>query len=106
MRLLGIHRLHHRKGGAEGVHLDHLALFRRRGLHTLLAAAGFDPVRWTSFSGLGRPQLRRGLQRFVLGDSRPARTLSAALALAAEPLVHAIDRAGYGSAFEVYAVAR
>ncbi|HMN70523.1 MAG TPA: glycosyltransferase, partial [Rhodoblastus sp.] len=31
MRLLAIHRLHHRKGGAEGVHLDHLALFRERG---------------------------------------------------------------------------
>ncbi|HEY1942638.1 MAG TPA: glycosyltransferase family 4 protein [Roseiarcus sp.] len=31
MRLLGVHRLHHRKGGAEGVHLDHLALFRSRG---------------------------------------------------------------------------
>ena len=31
MRLLGVHRWHHRKGGAEGVHLDHLALFRERG---------------------------------------------------------------------------
>ena len=31
MRLLGVHRWHHRKGGAEGVHLDHLALFRARG---------------------------------------------------------------------------
>ena len=31
MRLLAVHRLHHRKGGAEGVHLDHLALFRERG---------------------------------------------------------------------------
>ncbi|MBV1704431.1 MAG: glycosyltransferase [Hyphomicrobiales bacterium] len=30
-RLLGVHRLHHRKGGAEAVHLDHLALFRARG---------------------------------------------------------------------------
>ena len=30
-RLLGVHRLHYRKGGAEGVHLDHLALFRERG---------------------------------------------------------------------------
>lgn len=30
-RLVGVHRLHHRKGGAEGVHLDHLALFRERG---------------------------------------------------------------------------
>ena len=31
MKLVGVHRLHHRKGGAEGVHLDHLALFRQRG---------------------------------------------------------------------------
>jgi glycosyltransferase involved in cell wall biosynthesis len=30
-RLLGVHRLHYRKGGAEGVHLDHLGLFRSRG---------------------------------------------------------------------------
>jgi len=31
MRLLAVHRWRHRKGGAEGVHLDHLALFRERG---------------------------------------------------------------------------
>jgi len=31
VRLLGVHRLHYRKGGAEAVHLDHLALFRERG---------------------------------------------------------------------------
>ncbi len=31
MRLLGVHRLHYRMGGAEAVHLDHLALFRERG---------------------------------------------------------------------------
>ncbi|MDE2364045.1 MAG: glycosyltransferase [Hyphomicrobiales bacterium] len=31
MRLIGVHRLHHRKGGAEGVHLDHLTLFKDRG---------------------------------------------------------------------------
>lgn len=30
-RLLSIHRLHYRMGGAEAVHLDHLALFRERG---------------------------------------------------------------------------
>lgn len=30
-RLVGVHRLHHRMGGAEGVHLDHLALFRAFG---------------------------------------------------------------------------
>ncbi len=31
MRLLGVHRLHYRMGGAEAVHLDHLALFREKG---------------------------------------------------------------------------
>jgi glycosyltransferase involved in cell wall biosynthesis len=31
MRLLGVHRIHYRKGGAESVHLDHLQLFRARG---------------------------------------------------------------------------
>jgi glycosyltransferase involved in cell wall biosynthesis len=31
MRLLGVHRIHFRKGGAESVHLDHLRLFRARG---------------------------------------------------------------------------
>jgi glycosyltransferase involved in cell wall biosynthesis len=31
MRLLGVHRLHYRMGGAEAVHLDHLALFRDKG---------------------------------------------------------------------------
>lgn len=30
-RLLGVHRLHYRMGGAEAVHLDHLALFRAKG---------------------------------------------------------------------------
>lgn len=30
-RLLGVHRLHYRLGGAEAVHLDHLALFRDKG---------------------------------------------------------------------------
>lgn len=85
---------------------DHLSLFSRRGLQTMLSTAGFDPVRWTSFSGLGRTQLRRGLQRFILGDSVPAYVLATGLSLAAEPLARLVDRAGHGSAFEVYAVAR
>lgn len=85
---------------------DHLELFSRAGLAALLARAGFDPVRWTSFSGLGRPELRRALQRRVLGASLPARALAAGLAVVGEPVARAVDRAGYGSAFEVYAVAR
>lgn len=31
MKLLGVHRLHYRKGGAEGVFLDHQALYRAKG---------------------------------------------------------------------------
>lgn len=31
MRLIGVHRIHYRKGGAESVHLDHLRLFRQHG---------------------------------------------------------------------------
>lgn len=84
---------------------DHLALFSRRGLTALLAGAGFDPVRWTSFSGLGREQLRRGFQRFLLGESLPGRALASGLAVAAELPMQLMDRAGLGSAFEVYAVA-
>lgn len=84
---------------------DHLALFSRRGLEALLGAAHFDPVRWTSFSGLGRDQLRRGFQRFLLGATLPGRALASGLAVAAELPVQLMDRAGLGSAFEVYAVA-
>ena len=85
---------------------DHLSLFSRRGLQTLLGAADFDPVRWTSFSGLDRAALSRSFQRFVLGSSLPARAVSAGLALAAEPVARLVDRAGLGTGFEVYAVAR
>ena len=84
----------------------HLELFSRRGLQILLDDAGFSPVRWTSFSGLGREHLRRGFQRFLLGDSPPARVAAAALAVAAELPMKLVDRAGYGIGFEVYAVAR
>ncbi len=84
---------------------DHLALFSRRGLTALLGAAHFDPVRWTSFSGLGREQLRRGFQRFLLGATLPGRALASGLAVAAELPMQLMDRAGLGSAFEVYAVA-
>lgn len=84
---------------------DHLALFSRRGLEALLAVAGFDPVRWTSFSGLDRAALRRGFQRFALGSSLPARAVATGLAVAAEPFARLVDRAGLGTGFEVYAIA-
>jgi SAM-dependent methyltransferase len=85
---------------------EHLELFSRRGLEILLESTGFDPVRWTSFSGLDREPLRRGFQRYLLGDSRPARVVASALAIAAELPMKLVDRAGYGIGFEVYAVAR
>ena len=84
---------------------EHLALFSRKGLGALLADAHFDPVRWTSFSGLGAPQLRRGFQRYLLGTSLPGRALASGLAAVAGLPVQWMDRAGLGTGFEVYAVA-
>ncbi|MCB1541876.1 MAG: glycosyltransferase [Rhodoblastus sp.] len=52
MRLLAIHRLHHRKGGAEGVHLDHLALFRERGwdcAEFAMAHPDNEPSDWSDY---------------------------------------------------------
>ena len=52
MRLLGVHRLHHRKGGAEGVHLDHLALFRERGWQCAefaMAHPENEPSEWRNY---------------------------------------------------------
>ena len=52
MRLVGVHRLHHRKGGAEGVHLDHLALFRERGWTCAEFAMDHpdnDPSEWRDY---------------------------------------------------------
>ena len=82
-----------------------LIFFSRRGLKLLLAAASFDPVRWTSVSGLGREPLQQGLERHLLGASLPGRALARGLATAAQLPLRVIDRAGLGSTFEVYAVA-
>jgi glycosyltransferase involved in cell wall biosynthesis len=52
MRLLGVHRWHHRKGGAEGVHLDHLALFRERGWECAefaVADPENEPSQWSDY---------------------------------------------------------
>jgi len=52
MRLLAVHRWHYRKGGAEGVHLDHLALFRQRGWECAEFAVDHpdnQPSSWRSY---------------------------------------------------------
>ena len=60
-RLVGVHRLHHRSGGAEAVHLDHLALFRERGwdcAEFTMDHPDDEPSAWRSFflfSGPVRP---------------------------------------------------
>jgi len=77
----------------------------RKGLAARLGGAHFDPVRWTSFSGLGREQLQRGFQRFQLGGSLPGRAVASGLAAVAGLPVQLMDRAGLGSGFEVYSVA-
>jgi glycosyltransferase involved in cell wall biosynthesis len=90
-RLLGVHRLHHRKGGAEGVHLDHLELFRNRGWacaefamdhpdNEESAWRGYFPAQFEPASGLGAlasaprffysREARRNFAR-LLDDFRP-----------------------------------
>jgi glycosyltransferase involved in cell wall biosynthesis len=52
MRMLGVHRIHYRKGGAESVHLDHLRLFRERGwdcAEFAMAHPDNDPSPWQSY---------------------------------------------------------
>ena len=90
--------------GLAGVDPTPAIAFSRRGLRLLLGATGYDPVRWTSGSGLGREPLRQGLER-RLGASLPGRALARGLAIAAQLPLRVIDRAGLGSTFEVYAVA-
>src|SRR5271154_1458948 len=90
-RLLGVHRLHYRKGGAEGVHLDHLELFRSRGWECAEFAMdhpdneesawrGYFPTRFEPPSGIGSltsaprffwsREARRNFAR-LLDDFRP-----------------------------------
>ncbi len=82
---------------------DHLALFTREGLRTLLRRVGLEPVRWTSFSNLGPQTLARALRRHALGGSAPAVALSQVLGHAAALPATWMDRVGLGTSFEVYA---
>lgn len=85
---------------------DHLALFTRAGLTRLLDRAGFEPVRWTSFSNLDARALARGVHRRLLGGREGAAPLAALLGRVGAAPARWIDRAGLGTSFEVYARAR
>lgn len=82
---------------------EHLTLFSRRGLHGLLERAGFDPYRTTSFSALDSEALARNLQRYFLGESRAGSLAARMLGSAATIPMRLVDRAGYGTSFELYA---
>jgi SAM-dependent methyltransferase len=82
---------------------DHLELFTKRGLAELLDRAGFEPVRWTSFSNLDDAAIARGLQRFALGRSKPAATVASVLGKLGAVPARWLDRVGLGTSFEVYA---
>ncbi|HET6582504.1 MAG TPA: class I SAM-dependent methyltransferase [Nannocystaceae bacterium] len=82
---------------------DHLELFTRRGLAALLDRAGFEPLRWTSFSNLDGPAITRNLQRFALGESTPARAVATVFGRLGAAPVRLLDRLGLGTSFEVYA---
>ncbi len=85
---------------------DHLALFTREGLARLLDRAGFEPVRWSSFSNLDGPTLGRAVHRRLLGGSAVTRPLAALVGRVGSVPARWIDRAGLGTSFEVYARAR
>lgn len=82
---------------------NHLEVFSRRGVAALLERGGFRAFRWDSFSNLDRAALQRGLQRYFLGASPPARAAARVLAAAASAPVRLVDRAGLGISFEIYA---
>lgn len=82
---------------------NHLAVFSRRGIDRLLRRGGFTPFRWVGFSNLDRAAIARGLQRYVLGSSGIAGSVASALARVGVLPARALDWAGLGISFEVYA---
>ena len=81
MRLLAVHRWRHRKGGAEGVHLDHLALFRERGWDCADFAVDHpdnEPSEWSDYfpapfaprAGVARTRVAAALLPFARGGRK------------------------------------
>lgn len=84
---------------------EHLSLFSRMGLGGMLRGAGFEPFRWTSFSGLKHETLQRNFQRYFVGTSRVGAAVAGVLATATHRPMQWVDRAGLGTSFELYAEA-
>jgi len=84
---------------------EHLTLFTRKGLNTVLSDAGFQPFRWTSFSGLDPETRARNFRRYFLGQSNVGSAVARVLATATNLPMRALDRAGMGTSFELYATA-
>ena len=86
-RLLSVHRVHYRHGGAEAVHLDHLALFREQGwdcAEFAMAHPRNEPSDWARyFPSYFDPEHAKGLGRAAAAArfvwSREARRNFAAL---------------------------
>jgi SAM-dependent methyltransferase len=82
---------------------EHLSLFSRSGLETLLGRARLRAFRTTSFSNLGEEELRSGLRRFALGGSPVAKRVGSLLARSGVGVAALVDRVGLGSELEVHA---
>lgn len=82
---------------------DHLEVFTRTGLTTLLRRGGFRSIGWESFSNLDRATLSRSLERFALGSSAPGRAIAGAVARVMLRPVQLVDRIGLGTSYEVQA---
>ncbi|PYQ16770.1 MAG: hypothetical protein DMF80_03345 [Acidobacteria bacterium] len=81
---------------------QHLTLFSKPGLWSLLRRADLPVTAWTSFSGLGMEQLARGFRKYVAGESSWARAAARVFAPLAWAPARAMDLAGLGTEFEVY----
>jgi len=84
---------------------EHLTLFTREGLKTILMGADFRPFRWTSFSGLDAETLARNFRRYFFGQSKAGSGAARLLATATQLPMRVVDRAGMGTSFELYATA-
>lgn len=82
---------------------DHLELFTRAGLSTLLQRGGFRSISWESFSNLDEATLQRSFERFVVGRSAPGRAVAGVLAKVMVRPARWVDRVGLGTSYEVQA---
>jgi len=83
---------------------EHLSLFSKKSIKLLGARFGLQLIYFRSFSNLRKDNLKRGLDRFVFGQTRPTSvgsTLSSFFATLLQPLPRMVDALGLGTEMEI-----